>query len=286
MGANGSLHTNPVQKQMWSFFIGFISIVMLIAGKSKAIVALQTCIIALGVVNTCQTCVVCYAVNLALDMELHDDTDVSKSVREGRYNLLTKRDNGMEFWGMSILRPFKFLDYLITISRKDPAPTQPPSWREAAVLWPTMTLFPFYWLGVCSLMCELSLTDASQIKLLQLDSSNKALMRAQAFVASSFVFFALFISLCVASAWVKNMWVLGMVSYTMFFSILALIRADVTAAYNLSGDVGRNVVAAAFFYPFCIGQMYGQLQRKRPKAQAFSASFKAQGASFKSLANS
>ena len=280
MGSNGSLHTSPVQKQLWSFVIGLISIVMLIAGKSKALVAMQTCIVALGLPNTCQTCVVCYAVKLALDMELHDDTDVSKSVKEGRYNLLTKRDNGMEFWGMSILRPFKFFDYLITISRKHPPPTQPPSVREASLLWPTMTLFPFYWLGVCSLMCELGVTDASQIKLLRLDSSNKALVRAQAYVASSFVFFALFIGLCVASAWVENSWVLGMASYTMFFSVIALIRADIMVAYNLSGDVGRNLVAAALFYPFCIGQMYGQLQRKRPKAQAFSASFSAQ-ASFK-----
>jgi hypothetical protein len=280
IGSNGSLHTCPVQKQLWSFVIGLISIVMLIAGKSKALVAMQTCIVALGLPNTCQTCVVCYAVKLALDMELHDDTDVSKSVKEGRYNLLTKRDNGMEFWGMSILRPFKFFDYLITISRKHPPPTQPPSVREASLLWPTMTLFPFYWLGVCSLMCELGVTDASQIKLLRLDSSNKALVRAQAYVASSFVFFALFIGLCVASAWVENSWVLGMASYTMFFSVIALIRADIMVAYNLSGDVGRNLVAAALFYPFCIGQMYGQLQRKRPKAQAFSASFSAQ-ASFK-----
>ena len=271
IGSNGSLHTCPVQKQLWSFVIGLISIVMLISGKSKALVAMQTCIVALGLPNTCQTCVVCYAVKLALDMELHHDTDVNKSVRDGRYDVLTKRDNGMEFWKVSLFRFFKFFDYLITVSRKNPPPTSPPTLREAVVLWPTMIVFPFYWLGVCSLMCELGVTDASQIKLLQLDSSNKALIRAQAYVASSFMFFTFFISLCIASAWVDNLWVLGMSTYTMFFCIIALIRAEVAKAYNLNSDVVRHMVAAAFFYPFCILQMYGQVQRKRPKANAFLA---------------
>ena len=109
-----------------------------------------------------------------------------------------------------------------------------------------------------------------------------ALLRAQAYVAIALVFFALFIGLCAASAWVENLWVLGLASYTVFFCVIALIRADIMVAYNLRGDVGRNMVAAALFYPFCIGQMYGQLQRKRPKAQVFSAS----QASFKLRTNS
>ena len=66
-----------------------MTVVMLIAGKSKALMAMQTCIVALGLPNTFQTCVICYAVKLAFDMELHDDTILDKSVSEGRYDKLT-----------------------------------------------------------------------------------------------------------------------------------------------------------------------------------------------------
>ena len=40
---------------------------------------------AIGLPNTLQTCIVCYAVKLALDMELHKDTNLNKPVSEGRY---------------------------------------------------------------------------------------------------------------------------------------------------------------------------------------------------------
>jgi hypothetical protein len=242
MMKGGSYHGNRVQKQLWSFIIGLISIVMLLAGESKALIGLQTCIIALGLPNTFQTCMVCYSVKLAMDMELHKDTNVNKTVSEGRYNKLTGRDNGMEFWGSSILRPFRFVDYLLTISRKHPPPTQPPSLVEAGVLWPTMALFPFYWVGVCSLMCEQGVTDASlKIKLLQWDPRNKALLRAQALAAATFVSFSCFFSLCIASARAENLWVLALTSYTIFACMVGLVRHEVAVAYNLSNDFGRYV---------------------------------------------
>jgi len=255
---------NPIQKQLWSFLVGLITVVMLIAGKSKALMAMQTCIVALGLPNTFQTCVICYAVKLAFDMELHADTVLEKTVSQGRYNKLTNRDNGMEFWGSSLFRPFKFVDYLITITRSVPGPTQPPALREVAVLWTTMTLFPFYWVGVCSIMCDLEITDPSKVKLLQL-SSDLVLLRAQGLVAVSFVFFVLFIGLMFASISMKNTWVLGLVFYVFFVCAVALVRAKVATTYNLYCDVGRNLIAAGFFYSMSIAQMYFQLQLPRPQ---------------------
>ena len=74
-----------MQKQMWSLFLGLVSIILLLVGKSQAIVALQTCIVALGLPNTCLVCVICFSIKAAVYMELHEDTDTSKTVHEGRY---------------------------------------------------------------------------------------------------------------------------------------------------------------------------------------------------------
>mmetsp|Transcript_6174 Transcript_6174/g.9829 ORF Transcript_6174/g.9829 Transcript_6174/m.9829 type:complete len:284 (-) Transcript_6174:157-1008(-) len=258
---------NAFQKQLWSFFLGGMTIVMLIAGKGKALVALQTCIIALGLPNTFQTCIVCYAVKIAMDMELHDDTYQNKTVSEGRYDKLSKRDNGFEFWSSSIFTPFKFVDYLITLNRQVPGPTEPPSLREAAH-WIAMIVFPWYWIGVCSLMSELHICDPSQISLLKFDFSNKPLLHAQMITVSSFICFGLFIGLCLASACFsyEKAWVLGVGSYIFFVCLIALVRENIVKAYNMSGDVGRNLIAAGLFYPLCIAQMYAQLQLDRPKA--------------------
>jgi hypothetical protein len=46
---------------------------------------------------------------------------------------------------------------------------------------------------------------------------------------------------------VENLWVLGFTSYTIFVSIVGLIRHDVAAAYNLSNDVGRYVSVRGSF---------------------------------------
>ena len=264
---------HQLQKQAWSLNIGVMTIVMLIVGKSKTLVALQTCIIALGLPNTLQTCVICYAVKLALDMELHQDTLKHKTVSEGRFHRLERRDNGMGFWSQSLFRVFSIFDYAFSKALREPFPVEAPTMREVFVLWPAMICFPWYWIGVSYLMAEGNIQDHANVHLLsKWEPSNKVLFQAQIIAASAFLSFTLCISLCLASTVEENFWVLGMACYFFFAAYLALVRNKVVRLYNISSDVGRNLITAVFFYPFGIAQTYAQLQRARPVARRYRAS--------------
>jgi hypothetical protein len=264
---------HQLQKQAWSLNIGVMTIVMLIVGKSKALVALQTCIIALGLPNTLQTCVICYAIKLAFDMELHQDTLKHKTVSEGRFYRLERLDNGMDFWGQSLFKVFRIFDHAISKVLRDPFPVEAPTMREVFVLWSAMICFPWYWIGVSYLMAEGNIQDYANVHLFsRWDPSNKVLFQAQIIAASAFIFFTLCVGLCLASTVEENFWVLGMACYFFFAAYLALVRNKVVKVYNIGSDVGRNLITAVFFYPFGIAQMYAQLQRPRPVSRRHRAS--------------
>eukprot|EP00960_Hanusia_phi_P074226 768187-Hanusia_phi.AAC.1 len=112
IGSNGMSGASVVQKQLYSLWIGLVTMIMLLVGGNKALTALQTVIVVLGLPYTVIVCVMCYALHMAMEMELHEDTDQSLTVIQGRYNKLQEKDNGMEFWSHSILSITSVIDFL------------------------------------------------------------------------------------------------------------------------------------------------------------------------------
>jgi hypothetical protein len=148
LAANGPLkheRTKPIQKQLWSFSLGLMATILLIAGGTEALSAMQTIIIALGLPNTLLVTVMCTSLSLVLKMETHPDTVENLSVLEGRYDVLfircadplesepnsgihcltwclgaLHRDNGMEFWNSSVLGVTSVLDYIVSLGHRSP----------------------------------------------------------------------------------------------------------------------------------------------------------------------
>merc|ERR1719183_2690346 len=260
---NGRTGGHHMQKQMWSLFLGLVSIVLLLVGKSQAILALQTCIVALGLPNTCLVCVICWSIKIAVYMEMHEDTDPSKTVHEGRFDVLIKNDNGFGFWHHSLFRMFRVVDRVLTMGRDQP--TSCPSMHDILVIYPTALVAPWYWIGVCNMMLSLKICDSSQVKLFTINLSDHYVVRAQVVSLLCCLIFNTFWALCIASIWVKNLWVLGLALYAFMIVIIAVERQAVISAYNIDGDAIRNLASAFIFYPACIAQMYWQLQTQRPE---------------------
>ena len=257
---------------LWSLLMGGISIVMLVVGKARALTALQTTIIALGLPNTLQTCLICYSVKIALDMELHPDTDVGKSVSQGRHRALSLQDNGLEFWANSLFRVLKLVDYVAAVctgqARSGLVDTPPV--HDIVMHWLKMSVFPWYWLGVCDVMCAKNIHDPSQVQIFRMDLADRHLVKCQALTAASCFFFHLALALAVAGAWIKNVWVIGLICYFIFALMIAYTRASIIDRYNIGGDVVRDCIAAIFLYAWTLEQMYSQLELPFPKSEMHS----------------
>lgn len=263
---------STVEKMLWSLLMGGISIIMLVVGKARALTALQTTIIALGLPNTLQTCLICYSVKIALDMELHPDTDVGKSVSQGRHHALSLQDNGLEFWANSLFRVLKLVDYLAAVctGQAQSGLVDLPPIHDIVVHWLKMSVFPWYWLGVCDFMCAKNIHDPSQVQIFRMDFADRHLVKCQALTAASCFFFHLALALVVAAAWIKNVWVIGLICYFIFALMIAYTRASVIHRYNIGGDVVRDCIAAIFLYAWTLEQMYSQLELPFPQSEVHS----------------
>ena len=285
MGTNGNLDRvgkmtgHRLQKQAWSLNIGIMTILMLVAGKGQALTVLQLCIIALGLPNTFQTCVVCYAIKLAFDMELHQDTNPDRTVSQGRFEKLVQRDNGMGFWHDSLFKFFMVVDHAITRCLRVPFPTKAPSAREIFILWGSMIVIPWYWIGVCDMMCSSNLKSAAHVRIFSKWPTNSQALHAQLMSAGSMIFFGLSIGLCMSSILYNNLWIPGLCCYFFFAVFLALLRDDVVKRYNISSDAIRNLVVSTMLYPWCIAQLYAQLQQPRPDTDSVENELKRQASS-------
>lgn len=115
------------------------------------------------------------------------------------------------------------------------------------------------------MMLSLKICDSSQVKLFTINLSDHYVVRAQVVSLLCCLIFNTFWALCIASIWVKNLWVLGLALYAFMIVIIAVERQAVISAYNIDGDAIRNLASAFIFYPACIAQMYWQLQTQRPE---------------------
>lgn len=101
--------------------------ILLIAGGNKALSALSTAIIAIGLPCTVMLCFICIACKVALDMELHEDTQIHLTVDEGRYAKYFVGDNGEENWHYSITGVLRIMDFLLRSDANPPAPECQPA---------------------------------------------------------------------------------------------------------------------------------------------------------------
>uniref|UniRef100_A0A7S0EQ09 Uncharacterized protein n=1 Tax=Hanusia phi TaxID=3032 RepID=A0A7S0EQ09_9CRYP len=266
IGSNGPHgYSNAVQKQIWSFVVGAVTIVMIIAGGNKALTALQTVIVVIGLPYTIIVCILCYGLKIAFDMELHSDTNRDLNVIEGRYNELTAKDNGMEFWSHSILSITSVIDFLFSFGA-----IEPPSLDEWKIFGMCL-IAPWWILGKC-IIKSLHEENApeEELYLLRFDMHSRVLVKSQLFTLFSAVTFNLAIIFFLLEVRFRNFWVIGFTLYMFFACVTAMIRNDIRHIYNVEGDVIRNIIASVF-YPLTLFQMWMQLGEPRPKASIYRA---------------
>jgi len=232
---------------------------------------------------------ICYAVHIALEMELHEDTDVNLQVYEGRYAVLARNDNGMGFWHTSLFRGWTIVDWFLSDlvshgkDRHEMAgknKLHAPHWSEILNLFLQAGCFPWYFVGVCFLKCRKRRSDqeVTVSTFFRVDMADTTLVEAQVLSAVSFVLFHLTVILLALTSTQKNMWIIALVCHIFFSIIIGAVRHEIIKAYNINGDAVRNVLAAALWYPWCLQQMYKQLQFPFPKHERYNPSFRLLGA--------
>jgi len=258
----GRKKENGFSVQLWSMQIGLMSAVILYVGKAKATTAIQTVIIAMGLPLTILVSLICIAIKIMFDMELHPDTDWVLTVSEGRYDDLIKKDNGVEFWSSSLLGPMQVIDSALQSRVKTTS-----DWK----IYVLSLFFPWWQVGKIYLRITADSKAEEMIPLTRFDLTSVRLKHAQMFCIGGAIFFigaGVFLFL---SIFIDNMWSIGWTLYVAFAIIVALVREKVREIYNIGQGEGTagtfsDFLASLCFYPFTIAQMMYQIEVHRPKA--------------------
>eukprot|EP00802_Teleaulax_amphioxeia_P003302 Tamp_03305.p1 GENE.Tamp_03305~~Tamp_03305.p1 ORF type:complete len:794 (+),score=136.84 Tamp_03305:747-3128(+) len=259
-----------IQKQFWSLMLGIVTIIMTVVGKSRALTAMQTVIVAVGLPYTILVCVMCFSTQIMFEMELHPGTDASLSVAEGRYDRLMSEDNGMEFWSTSILRVFQSSDIVFSGSLDDTLT------RDEIKVYLMSLCAPWYILGVCCYKEQAveENIDPDPSTLFSAKWRSHAQRKAQMIMFFSAALFYTSFILLITGAFVKNLWVPGLTFYFFFCCLVCITREEVRIMYSVGGGGVRNLAATVFFYPFTLAQMYFQFDHAVPEydGKSFAAS--------------
>jgi len=250
LSGNGPLNHEPtknIQKQLWSFTLGLMAVILLVAGGDQAISAMQTIIIALGLPYTLLVTAMCCSLYVVLSLEVHPDTALHLTFLEGRYDILYVRDNGMEFWSTSIFGVLSIMDYILSLGSRKSALPSLADWK----LFFTAVLAPSYMVAL--IWVKVGKGDTKALFTL---SSDGRIRSAQMIMAFCLFNNLIAVLLLVLDSALHNMWVIGMMLHVFFVFALTGIRSHLRKNYNLGGDMFRDVMAGLFFYPFTLVQMY------------------------------
>lgn len=252
-----------LQKQLWTLILGCITVVLTLVGRSKAISAMQTIIIALGLPYTLLICVMCVAIKMMMDMELHPDTLQDRTVQEGRYKVLYSNDNGLGFWATSIFHVVHHFDVLLGM---DEMGTTQASWQIWVLAW----CAPWYIAGdIVYRLWEVESDYSVPTPLLSAKFYSTAQREAQKFMCTLFVAFYVAIILAFTGIAVKNVEIIALTFYLVFVLMVCAMRSSVSKIYNVESHMLSDLMASGFLYPFALTQMHHQMQQPRPESEKF-----------------